>query len=150
MPMISLKETTGTTKSKRVGNTIVVEKTIEKGLLKETHQEPGRRVTGKQSAKELVTLSAKEIKALTKEAEAKGDEKTKKQLMNMNIAANKVTGKMEASHRAAMKTVSDKLARTETDRNKLQAELNNMVEAKKEKKERKEEKKGKASTDPRT
>ena len=97
MPMISIKGTTGATKSKRVGNTIVVEKTIEKGLLKETHQEPGRRVTGKQSAKELITLSAKDIKALTRDAEGKGKEATKKQLMNMNLAANRAMEKMGGS-----------------------------------------------------
>jgi hypothetical protein len=157
MPYISLKGTTGTTKTKRVGDNIIVEKTIEKGVLKETHKEPGRRVTGKQPAKDLVKLSAAEIKAFAKDTEEKiaralkeGKETNKKQLMSMNLAANKMTERMETSHRATMKTVSDKLARTETDRNNLQTEMDKMIEAKKEKREKKEEKKGKASTDLRT
>ena len=140
MPTISIKGTTGTTKSKRVGNTIVVEKTIEKALLKETHQGQGRRVTGKQAAQEIVTFSAKEVRALTKEAEKKADEKIKKHITAMNIAANKAMQKMEATHRTELKTVTDQLAKVIDDNEKRRRE-------KKERRERKEVKDSKASTD---
>ena len=152
MPTISLKGTTGTTKSKRVGNTIVVEKTIEKALLKETHQGQGRRVTGKQAAQEIVTFSAKEVRALSKEAETKADEKIKKHITAMNISANKAMQKMETTHRKELKTATDQLAKVIEEKEERDIEEKERRERerqerkeKKEKKERREQKETRSS-----
>ena len=146
MPAILLKAQTGTTKSRREGNKTIVEKTVEKGVLTETHTDTSHRLKGKQSAKQTVTLSAAEIKAFDKVNDEKiekglraGKAANAKQLANMNTQANKSVGQLEASHRAALKLMADKLARTE-------AELAVMVDARREKREKKEEKKKGAAT----
>ena len=138
MPAIVLKAQTGTTKSRREGNTTIIEKTVEKGLLTESHTDPGRRLKGKQAAKQTVTFSAAEMKAFDKSNDEKIEKgrkaATAKTLASMNAQANKYGGMLEANHRAAMKLLADKLERAE-------AELAAMVGAQRDKKERKEERK---------
>ena len=147
MPAIVLKAQTGTTKSRKDGNKTIVEKTVEKGVLTETHTDTTHRLRGKQSAKQSVTLSAAELKAFGKGNDEKieaglrsGKAANAKTLANMNTQANKAVGQLEASHRAALKLVEDKLAKTTS-------ELAAMVEAKRKKEEKKgEKKKASAST----
>ncbi len=118
MPAILLKAQTGTTKSRREGNKTIIEKTVEKGVLTETHTDTSKRLRGKQSANQTVTLSAAEIKALDKVNDEKiakglgaGKAANARQLANMNIAANKAVGQV----RAELKLATDKLARTEAE-----------------------------------
>ncbi len=138
MPAIVLKAQTGTTKSRREGNTTIIEKTVEKGLLTESHTDPGRRLKGKQAAKQTVTFSAAEMKAFDKSNDEKIEKgrkaATAKTLASMNAQANRYGAVLEANHRAEMKILADKLGRAE-------AELKTMVGDKRDKKERKEERK---------
>ena len=141
MPAILLKAQTGTTKSRREGNKTIVEKTVEKGVLTETHTDTSHRLKGKQSAKQTVTLSAAEIKAFDKGNDEKiekglraGKAGAAKTLAGMNAQANKLVGQLEAAHRAELKVMADKVARTE-------AGLAAMVGARRERREKKEEKK---------
>ncbi len=57
MPTLSIKGATGTVKTRREGGNVVVEKTIDKAVLVETHKAEGRRVTGKQTPGKPVTLT---------------------------------------------------------------------------------------------
>ena len=146
MPAIVLKAQTGTTKSRKDGNKTIVEKTVEKGVLTETHTDTTHRLRGKQSAKQSVTLSAAELKAFGKGNDEKieaglrsGKAANAKTLANMNTQANKSVGELEAYHKAALKLMSDKLATTAF-------ELAEMVDAKRGKKERRDERKKGAAT----
>jgi hypothetical protein len=133
MPAIVLKAETGTTKSRREGNTTIVEKTVEKGVLTETHTGPGHRLNGKQGAKQTITLSTAELKAL------KGDKAASvKQVANINIQANKFMGQMEAAHKAELKVITDKLQMKEAQLRMIFAQdALEVREAKKKEKEKK-------------
>ncbi len=169
MTAISIKGTTGNVKSRREGGDIIVEKTIEKAVVTETHQGAGKRVKGKQKPRELITLSAADVKGLEqetaekiKEAMKDGKEATKKQLQLMNKATNDYGEMLERKHKAAeenmaakMETIANKLtaakqATKETAKaktkiqgqlDKARAELNSIEAEKKERKERKEREK---------
>ena len=126
MPSIAIKAKTGTVTSRRDGVDIVIQKSIEKGTVIETfHGGTNKRARGKQAPKEPITLSAVELKAITKNAGekhakelAEAKETNKKNLMNMNIQANRATGTLEGTHRVEMKKVTGKLNMV---RNKLAA-----------------------------
>ena len=62
MPTLSIKGATGTVKTRREGANVVVEKTIDKAVLVETHKGDGKRVNGKQAPGKPITLSAAEVK----------------------------------------------------------------------------------------
>ena len=119
MPAIVLKAETGTTKSRREGNTTIVEKTVEKGVLTETHTGVGHRLNGKQGAKQTVTLSTAELKAL------KGDKAAgAKQVANINIQANKFMGQLEAVHQIEIKLMKQQLkAKQEQNERMLMKEI---------------------------
>ncbi len=71
MPAISLKGTTGTIKSRRQGGDIVVEKTINKAVITETHKGQGRRIKGKQADRSVVTLTPEEVNGFDRDTQRK-------------------------------------------------------------------------------
>ena len=116
MPAISIKGTTGNVKSRREGGDIIVEKTIDKGVITETHKGEGRRVKGKQKPREVITLSAADVKGIEKDTEEKiqaalkaGKETTKRQLQLMNTETNKYGEMLEKKHKAAAKKMTAKV-----------------------------------------
>ncbi len=116
MPAISIKGTTGNVKSRREGGDIIVEKTIEKAVVTETHQGEGKRVKGKQKPRELITLSVADVKGFEKDTAEKikeavkdGKEATKKQLQLMNTQTNEYGEKLEKKHKAAVKKMTIKV-----------------------------------------
>jgi microcystin-dependent protein len=135
MPAIVLKAETGTTKSRREGNTTIVEKTVEKGVLTETHTGAGHRLKGKQAGKQTVTLSTAELKALKA-----GKAASVTQVANINIQANKFMGQMEASHKAELKVITDKLQIKEAQLRMIFAQDALEVRETRQKKEQKEKK----------
>ncbi len=70
MPTISIKGTTGTVKSRRQGANVIVEKTIEKGVITEAHKGTGKRIRGKQAA--IISLSAEDAKGFENAAAETG------------------------------------------------------------------------------
>ncbi len=111
MPAISIKGTTRTVKSRRVGTDIIVEKTIEKGVITETNTGgDNSRVTGKQNPKEVITLSAAEVTGIGNDLEEKIQKgladsvaRNKTQLQHMNTQANRHAEILETQHKAAVK-----------------------------------------------
>ncbi len=104
MPALTIKATTGVTKAKRVGPNLVVEKKVE-GIITETHPtDVGKRVKGKQAAKELVVLTTTEYKAFQL-----AEIKIKQQLDAFNVIANRHAASMETKHKAEMKKEQTKL-----------------------------------------
>ncbi len=165
MPEIVIKGKTGTVKTRRVGTAIVVEKTIERGVITETHKGEGKRVTGKRNPKEVITLTATEVKGLGNDTEEKlkkamADEKEAnlQNMHNMNMIANRHAAMLETAHKAVVKkltarmnTLANKLAgerhdskanvsawtNTKTQRDAAKAVVNTMTTYKKEKKDKK-------------
>jgi hypothetical protein len=104
MPALTIKATTGLTKAKRVGPNLVVEKKVE-GVITETHPtDVGKRVKGKQAAKELVVLTTTEYKAFQT-----AELKIKQQLEAINALANRHAASLETKHKAEMKKEQNKL-----------------------------------------
>ena len=102
MPAITLKGATGDVKTRREGNTVIVEKTIDKAVLVETHKAGGKRVTGKQTPGKPVTLTAADLKgfeadtqARIKEAVKVGREENKKAILWLNEQANQYGATLE-------------------------------------------------------
>jgi hypothetical protein len=71
MPTLSIKGATGTVKTRREGGNVVVEKTIDKAVLIETHKGDGKRVKGKQTPGKPITLSAEDVKGFENNTEAR-------------------------------------------------------------------------------
>jgi hypothetical protein len=117
MPAIAITAKAGEPKSKRVGQTIVVEKQI-KGVIIETHKaDAGKRVTGKKSTEDIITLTREDAKALGRETDekirqalAEGKEENRKQLEDVSAYANKHADSLINAHNAAMKKMTTKLA----------------------------------------
>ena len=102
MPAITLKGATGTVKTRREGSNVIVEKTIDKAVLVETHKAGGKRVTGKQTPGKPVTLTAADLKgfetdtqARIKEAVKVGKEENKKAISWLNEQANQYGATLE-------------------------------------------------------
>ena len=102
MPAITLKGATGDVKTRREGNNVVVEKTIDKAVLVETHKAGGKRVTGKQTPGKPVTLTAADLKGFEadtqtriKEAVNVGREENKKAISWLNEQANQYGATLE-------------------------------------------------------
>jgi hypothetical protein len=117
MPAIAITAKAGEPKSKRVGQTIVVEKQI-KGVIIETHKaDAGKRVTGKKSTDDIITLTREDAKALARETDekirqalAEGKEDNQRQLDGVNALANRHADSLISAHNAAMKKMTAKLA----------------------------------------
>ncbi len=77
MPTLSIKGATGTVKTRREGGNVVVEKTIDKAVLVETHKAGGKRVTGKQTPGKPVTLTAADLKGFETDTQARIKEEVK-------------------------------------------------------------------------
>ena len=103
MPAISIKGTTGTVKSRRDGANIIVEKTIEKGVITETHKGTGKRIRGKQAA--VITLSAEDAKGF----ENATAEVLQDAYRGMNVMTNKFGATLEAKHTATMKKMTQRV-----------------------------------------
>ena len=116
MPAITLKGATGDVKTRREGSNVIVEKTIDKAVLVETHKAGGKRVTGKQTPGKPVTLTAADLKgfetdtqARIKEAVKVGREENKKAISWLNEQANQYGATLEKKHQAETKKMATKL-----------------------------------------
>ncbi len=110
MPTLSIKGATGTVKTRRAGGNVIVEKTIDKAILVETHKAGGKRVTGKQTPGKPVTLTAADLKgfetdtqARIKEAVKVGKEENKKAISWLNEQANQYGATLEKKLEAETK-----------------------------------------------
>ena len=110
MPAITLKGATGDVKTRREGNNVVVEKTIDKAVLVETHKAEGRRVKGKQTPGKPITLTAAELKGFengtetrVREAVREGKEENKKAMSALNEQANQYGATLEKKLEAETK-----------------------------------------------
>jgi hypothetical protein len=110
MPAITLKGATGDVKTRREGSNVIVEKTIDKAVLVETHKAGGKRVTGKQTPGKPVTLTAADLKGFEndtqtriKEAVKVGKEENKKAILWLNEQANQYGATLEKKLEAETK-----------------------------------------------
>ena len=110
MPTLSIKGATGTVKTRREGSNVVVEKTIDKAVLVETHKAEGKRVTGKQTPGKPITLTAAELKGFEndtqtriREAVKEGREENKKAISWLNEQANQYGATLEKKLEAETK-----------------------------------------------
>jgi hypothetical protein len=113
MPAITLKGTTGTIKSRQEGSNVVVEKTIDKAVITETHKGEGKRVKGKQAPGKPITLTAAEVKGFgnntetrIKEAVKVGKEENKKAIAALNEMANQYGATLEKKHQEESKKMT--------------------------------------------
>jgi hypothetical protein len=116
MPTITLKGTTGTTKSRREGRDIVIEKTIDRAVITEIHKGDGKRVKGKQAPGKPITLSAAEMEGFEnniqeriREALREDKEETKKTVAGINEQANRFGATLEKKHQTEAKKMTTKL-----------------------------------------
>ncbi len=148
-----------------------MEKTIERGVITETHKGNNKRVTGKRKPNEAVTLTAAEVKGLGIDTEekfqkalAEEKETLKRQVQYMNTQANNHSATLETAHKAVVKkmtaklnTIANKLAgekhdskanvaawtKMKTERDKAKAELQVLATEKRENKEKRDAEKEK-------
>jgi hypothetical protein len=116
MPTLSIKGATGTVRTRREGSNVVVEKTIDKAILIETHKGDGKRARGKQAPGKPITLSATEVKGFENNTEARirealsaGTEENKKTIAAINAQANRFGAMLEKKHEAETETMKKKV-----------------------------------------